>query len=131
MMKPRKPKNEPSLRDKLSANFMKAFEEDFSANGVGVIEQLREKHPDKYAELAAKLIASASPPVSVFAEAKSMDDIAHGLLKQVGIDNPSERQLEAALKLHDKFIQELEMIAAVDIAIGMAEEEFEYRELRP
>src|SRR5262249_18905643 len=61
-MKARKPKtNEPSPRDKLAAGFLKAFESDFEAHGVDVIERLREKHPDRYADLAARLIATTEP----------------------------------------------------------------------
>jgi hypothetical protein len=46
---------EPSLRAKLSTAFLEAFERDFAANGVAVIEALRNKSPDKYAEIAARL----------------------------------------------------------------------------
>jgi hypothetical protein len=35
--------NEPSLRDKLSEAFIKAFESDFDAHGVEVITQLPSK----------------------------------------------------------------------------------------
>src|SRR5215475_13301712 len=127
MMKPRKPKSEPSLRDKLSANFMVAFEADFAANGVFVIEQLRLKAPDKYAALAADLIRQAEPPRGVFSEAKTLDDIARGLLKQVGVNDPSNQQIEAALALHNRFIGDLEQIAAVYIALQITQE-YEERE---
>jgi hypothetical protein len=61
-MKPRKPKaSEPSLRDKLSQNFLSAFESDFKQNGVAAIESLRQKSPEKYAEIAARLIAATEP----------------------------------------------------------------------
>jgi len=66
LRQPRKPKpNEPSLRDKLSQNFLRAFEADFASYSAEVIEQLRESHPDRYAEVAVKLIASAQPPASI------------------------------------------------------------------
>src|SRR5262245_31613126 len=133
MMKPRKTKaSEPSLslRDKLSAKFMKDFEADFADNGAVVIAELRTKSPEKYAEIAARLIASAEPPSGVFTEAKSMDDIGIGLLKQVGLTDPSEQQIEAALALHNRFITELEQIVALDIAIRVTEDEIYCRELR-
>src|SRR5262245_65602635 len=130
MMKPRKPKaTEPSLRDKLSAKFMTDFEADFAQHGTDVIQQLREKHPDKYAALAADLIRQAEPPSGVFDKAKSMEDIGIGLLKQVGINDPSEQQIEAALALHNRFITDLEMIAAVHIGMENIRE-YEERELR-
>src|SRR5262249_22529852 len=41
---------EPSVRDKLSASFLKAFQNDFEINGIEAIEKLREESPSKYAE---------------------------------------------------------------------------------
>ena len=116
-MKPRKPKaTEPSLRDKLGANFMKAFEADFADNGAGVIAELRTKSPEKYAEIAARLIAQAEPPSGVFDKAKSMEDIGRGLLQQVGVaeDNMTDEMIEAAIAANDKFVRELEKIAGDD-----------------
>jgi hypothetical protein len=53
-MKPRKQKyGEPSLRDKLSESYLRAFEADFAANGVAAIEKLRERNPAKYSEIAS------------------------------------------------------------------------------
>ena len=83
-MKPRKPKtSEPSLRDKLSAAFLEAFQSDFEANGVAAIEQLRNKSPDKYTEIAARLIAATEPQSQPtgFASCDSMEDSACGYLK--------------------------------------------------
>ena len=114
-MKPRKPKSsEPSLRDKLSAKFLKDFEADFAANGADVIKQLRERHPDRYAELAAKLIAQAEPPSGVFDRAQSMHDIGIGLLAQVGCIAPSERQIQEAIRANDEFVARLESISRDD-----------------
>src|SRR5262245_45345899 len=122
-MKARKPKaTEPSLRDKLSAKFLKDFEADFAEHGADVIQQLREKHPDRYAELAAKLIAQAEPPSGVFDRAKSMEDIGRGLLQQVGVaeDNMTDEMIEAAIAANDKFVRELEKIAADDEFAGIS-----------
>jgi len=127
-MKPRKPKpTEPSLRDRLSAKFMTDFEADYQEHGTNVIQQLREKHPDKYAALAADLIRQAEPPSGVFDKAKSMDDIGRGLLAQVGLTDPSETQIQMAIAANDRFVAELEQIVALQIAIDVTEE---YRELR-
>jgi hypothetical protein len=46
---------EPNLRDKLSQNFVRALEADFSENGVEAIKALREKSPEKYCEISAPL----------------------------------------------------------------------------
>ena len=51
----------PSLRDKLGENFLRAIQSDFEANGAAVIEQLRLKSPEKYVEIAARLIARIEP----------------------------------------------------------------------
>jgi len=46
-MKTRKPpKSQSSLRERLSANFLAAFEADFQTHGVSVIEKLRENSPE-------------------------------------------------------------------------------------
>jgi hypothetical protein len=121
--------NEPSLRDKLSANFLRDFEADFAANGADVIKQLRVKHPDRYAELGARLIAQAEPPGgNEYDQAKSMDDIGRIHLRQMGINDPTEQQIEAALAAHDRFISELEIIAAVSASMEVLEEERELRQ---
>jgi hypothetical protein len=54
---------EPSLRDLLSQNFLKAFERDFAEKDqrVAAIKALGEKSPEKYAEIAARLIAATEP----------------------------------------------------------------------
>src|SRR5262245_42410658 len=116
-MKARKPKaTEPSLKDQLAAKFTKDFLADYDANGVAVIQRLREKHPDRYIEQAARLIAQAEPPSGVFDKAKSMQDIGRGLLQQVGIaeDNMTDEMIEAAIAANDKFVRELERIATDD-----------------
>src|SRR5262245_13179266 len=133
MMKPRKPKpNNPSLRDKLSAQFMKDFEEDFAANGKAVIEQLRQRSPEKYADIAARLIAQTEPPnPNDLSNAKSLAEVARMLLQGVGLPDPSDQQLEAAMAATSRLMTELELIAAdqlaLDVALDVTEE---YRELR-
>src|SRR5262245_27992657 len=108
-MKPKKTRaSEPSLKDKLAAKFTQDFLADYDANGVAVIQQLREKHPDRYIEQAARLIATAEEPSGVFDKAKSMDDIGRGLLSQVGCIAPSERQIQEAIRANDEFVARLE-----------------------
>src|SRR5262245_11964091 len=126
-MKRKSKANEPSLRDRLSAKFLQDFEADFQEHGTDVIQQLREKHPDKYAAIATQLIASAEPPSGVFDKAKSMEDIGRGLLAQVGLTDPSETQIQMAIAANDRFVAELEQIVALQIALDVTEE---YRELR-
>jgi hypothetical protein len=102
----------PSLRDRLSSAFLEAFQQDFEANGVAAIEQLRLKSPEKYSEIAARLIAATEPAqdVSGFAGCNSMFDIGERLLQQVGVTNPSEEQVARAVAANDAFMSALEMI---------------------
>ena len=120
-MKPRKPKSaEPSLRDKLSAAYLEAFQADFAANGTAVIEQLRNKSPEKYAEIAARLIAATEPQPQQegIAAANSMEDVGRRLLQGVGVPEPTDEQIAAAIKANDRFIEQLEAIRACASAQG-------------
>ena len=112
-MKPRKPKtSEPSLRDKLSAAFLEAFQADFETNGVAAIEQLRLKSPEKYTEIAARLIAAREPqqePKGI-AGANSTEEIGMRLLQSIGIVEPTTEQIEAAIEANNRFIEQLEGI---------------------
>jgi hypothetical protein len=75
-MKARKAKaTEPSLRERLSQSYLEAFEADFRAHGISVLEQLREKSPEKYAEIASRLIAASEPKPDGFENAKTMQEI--------------------------------------------------------
>jgi hypothetical protein len=107
---------EPSLRDKLSASFMKAFENDFQLYGVEAIEQLREKHPDQYARLAAQLIATTEPkPDGIdFKASNSMREIGLRLLQSVGVNEfeITEKMIEEAIEENDAFIAKLAAIRA-------------------
>ena len=114
-MKPTKLKPaEPSPRDKLSASFLKAFQNGFETYGVEAIEKMREENPSKYAEIAAKLIAAAEPKADGFEACKSKRDIAIALLKSVGANefDLTEEAIEEALKANNDFIATLQAIRA-------------------
>ena len=112
---------EPSLRDKLGENFLRAIEADFAANGVEVIQQLRLKSPEKYAELAARLIAATEPPSgkNVWSECKSTEEIGRQLLLQVGAEEFSitPEMIKQALAANDTLIDTLASIAASKAAV--------------
>jgi hypothetical protein len=112
-MKPRKPKtSEPSLRDKLSAAYLEAFQKDFEANGVAAIEALRRESPAKYSEIAARLIAATEPqqnPTGI-GGAGSMQEIGRRLLQSIGMVEPDDAAIEAAIAANDRFVQALEQI---------------------
>jgi hypothetical protein len=112
-MKPRKPKSgEPSLREKLSQKFLEALEADFQLHGLTVLEKMRESSPERYAELAAKMIMSAEPPEQKdgFASDNSMEAVGARLLQSVGLIEPTNEQIEAAIAANDEFIAKLEQI---------------------
>src|SRR5262249_56013396 len=79
--------------------------------GGETIEKLRESHPDRYAEVAVKLIASATPPAGLFDKAQSFEDIGAGLLKSVGLNDPTPEQVAAAITENDRFVTALQLIA--------------------
>jgi hypothetical protein len=101
---------EPSLRDKLSANWLSAFEADVAENAVQVVQLLRQKSPEKYAEVASKLITATEPKPEGFASANSMQEIGRLLLKSIGLDDPTDEQIEAAVAANNDFIVQLEVI---------------------
>jgi hypothetical protein len=105
---------EPSLRDRLSANLLAALEEDFRIHGVAVIEKMRETHPERYIETAAKLIMTTEPPRDGFDTAETMDDLGRKLLQSVGLpeDAATSEMIERAIEANDRLIDELSQIAA-------------------
>jgi hypothetical protein len=96
---------EPSLRDRLSANLLAALEEDFRIHGVAVIEKMREAHPERYIETAAKLIMSAEPPQDGWDSVQSIHEMGARLLESVGVprDAITETMVEAAIAAQDNF----------------------------
>jgi hypothetical protein len=117
MVMMRKPKSsEPSLRDKLSADFLIAFQSDFAENGAAVISRLREKSPEKYAEIASRLIAAAEPPTSLedYSRCKTVEDVGKQLLLQMGADESriSDWMIQAAVEANGQLVDRLATIIA-------------------
>ena len=113
-MKPRKSKAaEPSLRDKLSENVLRAIEADFAENGVAAVELLRQKSPEKYCEIATRLIAATEPKSdNGFGSANSMEELGIRLLVSVGLnpDAATPEMIEAAVAAQEDFKAQLEAI---------------------
>jgi hypothetical protein len=107
---------EPSLKEKLSASFLAAFEADFKTHGIAVIERLRAEEPAKYIEVGAKLIASIEQPPPVpgsFSKSDSQSDIALRLLVQAGLADESAAtpaMIEQAVAAQLRFVAELEQL---------------------
>src|SRR5262245_66453830 len=111
-MKTRKPKaGEPSLRDKLSADYLEAYQADFAVNGKSVIEELRTKSPEKYVEIAARLIAATEPRADDgYENCQSQEEIGRKVLENIGLRDTDESSVEKAVKAHDVFIEQLRAI---------------------
>jgi len=109
----RKPKSgEPSLRERLSKKFLEALEEDFQLHGVAILERMRESSPERYCELAAKMIMSSEPQKEEkgLSGAGSTQEIGARLLQSIGLIEPTDEQVQAAIEANDRFIEQLEGI---------------------
>jgi hypothetical protein len=73
---------------------------------------MRESHPERYAELAAKMIMAAEPPERKdgFGSDTSMEAVGRRLLQSIGVIEPTDSQIEQAIAANDEFIGQLEAI---------------------
>jgi hypothetical protein len=115
-MRTQKPKSEPGgLRDKLSEDFLRAIQSDFQVHGPTVIEQLRQKYPQHYSEIVARLTASTEEPSSPtdFSGSLTRLDIGMKLLQQLGLheDAITIDMAERAATANDVLVDCLEEIA--------------------
>jgi hypothetical protein len=112
---PKTQTSEPSLRDRLTSQFIEALEKDWAVHGTTVVAQVREQHPTKYAELIVRLVP-VDPPITGgqgdFSQAKSQADIARKLLADIGCTTPSDDMIEMAVTAQLRFVARLEEIAA-------------------
>jgi hypothetical protein len=103
---------EPNLRELLSADVIAAFQADFKQHGAATVERMREKHPERYLDIAAKLIVAAEQPKDPkdFSDTESLRDIGIKLLEQIGLHEPTEDQIAAAVEENNIFVARLEAI---------------------
>jgi hypothetical protein len=100
----------PRLR--LSAAFLESLEKDFEAHRDEVIEALRKESPKAYAELLGRLVMTQDPPEGdALKGCNSMEDIGRRLLKSVGLPEPDEAAIQAAIEANDTFVARLQAIA--------------------
>jgi len=104
-------KPEPSLLEQLSAP-LRDFVADFKTHGKGVLEQVRQRSPEKYLELSTKLaglVATLRPDPDGFSKANSHEEIAIRLLESVGAprDIITQPMIEAAIQANDDFVARL------------------------
>jgi hypothetical protein len=108
---PRKPSPQGTPRLRLSASFLESLERDFEKNKGAVIEALRKESPRAYAELLGRLVMTADPPEGGgLGDCKSMTDIGRRLLKSVGLAEPDEPAIQAAIEANDTFVARLQAI---------------------
>jgi hypothetical protein len=89
---------------------------DFKENGAAALESVRARNPEKYLELATKLlplIVQLNPAGSDFSGRRSMQDSSTKLLLSVGITDPTDEQIADAIKANDDFIKRLQGISAL------------------
>jgi hypothetical protein len=108
-------KDNRDTRHELSNDFVRMLSEDWQQNGKASLEKVREKMPDRYCELIAKivpkemLIASDQLPADANGP-KTSKEIADRLLGDVGLSHPSDQDRERALQAYDTLIASLESI---------------------
>src|SRR5262245_7707594 len=108
-------KDNRDSRHDLSNDFVRMLSEDWQQNGKASLERVREKTPDRYCELIAKvvpkemLIASDHLPADANGPITSKD-IANRLLADVGLSHPSDQDRNRALRAYDTLIASLESI---------------------
>src|SRR5262249_53950691 len=107
--------NEPSVRDKLSADFTKRLEAKWRQQGDDVLDAAFKESPTKIAEMIARLVSTTEPPPgNDFEACRSMRDIGIALLKSIGMDEfeMTEEAISEALERNNEFIAKLQAIRA-------------------
>jgi hypothetical protein len=115
MKPPRKTKSEKGLLQDLNGP-LRDFVADFKQHGKSVLEQVRERSPEKYLELSTKLlplVMALNPGASSFSDCETQSDIGMKLLRSVGLEEDlvTPSLIEEAVKAKNDFLDQLEAIA--------------------
>jgi hypothetical protein len=102
---------------------LRDFVKDFRTHGANALQQVREKNPEKYLELAAKLaglVATLKPEAHPLAKARDREELAAELLKTVGLveDQMTPAMIAQAMTANDEFVNRLEAIRDAAQAMG-------------
>jgi hypothetical protein len=108
-------KDNRDSRHELSNDFVRMLSEDWQQNGKASLEKVRDKTPDRYCELIAKVVPKemliASDGSAADANGpKTSKDIANRLLADIGLSHPTNQDRERALHAYDTLIASLESI---------------------
>jgi hypothetical protein len=114
-MKPKKLKpNEPSSKDKLSADFTARLEQKWRQHGDAILDAACKEAPTKVAEMIARLISTTEPSLEGIEGAKDMSDLAFRMLKKAGCNefDISEDMIEDVIAETNRHIDAVQAIAA-------------------
>ena len=109
---PRPKPNEPSARDKLTADFTRRLEEKWRQCGDDVLDAAAKESPTKFAEMVARVTSSAEPRVDGIESANSHEEIGRRMLQSIGFQDPDDASIQAAIEVRDKWLAELQAIHA-------------------
>jgi hypothetical protein len=104
--------NEPSARDKLSADFTRRLEEKWREKGDDVLEAAFKESPTKIAEMIARLVSVSVPTATGYGDCQSQQELAVKLLSSIGVVDPTEETIEQVVFLNKEFAATLESIRA-------------------
>jgi hypothetical protein len=105
-------------RHDLSNDFVQALAADWKDHGAATIEAVRQKSPDKYCELVAKVVPkemllSADRRATDYSDCQDMQDIGRRLLLQTGILEAAitDTMIAQTIEANDNFVDRLLLIA--------------------
>jgi ABC-type phosphonate transport system ATPase subunit len=111
-------KNDRDPRHDLSNDFVQALAADWKEHGAATIEAVRQKTPDKYCELVAKVVPkemliSADRRAEDFSDCPDMHEIGRRLLLQTGILEAAitDTMIEQTVEANGNFVDRLLLIA--------------------
>ncbi len=111
-------KNDRDSRHDLSNDFVQALAADWKEHGAATIEAVRQKTPDKYCELIAKVVPkemliSADRRAEDFSDCPDMQEIGRRLLLQTGIHEVAitDTMIAQTIEANDCFVDRLLLIA--------------------
>jgi hypothetical protein len=110
-------KNDRDPRHDLSNDFVQALAADWKEHGAAAIETVRQKNPDKYCELVAKVVPkemllSADRRATDFSDCQDTHEIGRRLLLQTGILDAAitDTMIEQTVEANADFVDRLLLI---------------------
>jgi hypothetical protein len=111
-------KSNLDFRHDLSNDFVRALAEDWKEHGAATIADVREKTPDRYCELVAKVVPKemligSDRSSGDYTACETMADIGRALLRQVGLPAAAitSHMADQAAEANAVLIDRLEVIA--------------------